>query len=346
MKKGLLIILFVLIAGGLGFSTFWFWKENKNQIQQNQTLAQQNASIQAQLNAIGDLVTVYEVSTKVYSGKEIKETDLVPVSVPASTCNTSSITDISQLVGKFYKIDILPGTILSSDMLMEEKQTTEKVYSRDLTFESVPVSTVVGDYIDIRIILPNGEEYVVLSHEQIMRLYETTITIHVSEEENAILNAVFADLGSYQGYVYAYMTKYLEPGKDTDTVAFYPVQHEMENYILFNPNIKDTTRCINTTLRDHIDEVLLIMTDSMNQEVASSFISSIQQQNTAGLAAHQLWIQENTDEDGNLVVDGQPGGNGSGSTEAGDGSDGSFEDQVGGAMDSLEDDLADLEAIQ
>ena len=340
LKKILIIILFIAVVGAGGFGTFHFYTENKNQIMQNQQLASQNSQIQAQLDAIGELTTVYEVSTKVYSGKEIKESDLIPVSVPQSTCDVASITDMSQLVGKFYKVDIMPGTILSSDMLMEEKSETDKIYSREITLTSIPVSTLVGDYIDIRMILPNGEEYVVLSHEQIKRLYDTTITLHVSEEENAILNSVFADLGSYNAYVLVYATKYLEPGKDTDTVAFYPVQHEMENYILYNPNIKDTTRCINTNLRDHIDEVLLVFTDSNNQSVAQSFISSLNQQYNSQLTAHQTWIEENTDEEGNIVVEG-----GSDSSYPADSSQ-SFDQSVDQAMGDLETGLEDLEAIQ
>ncbi len=336
VKKILLILAFLIVIGLGGFGTYHFYTENKNQIQQNQALAQQNSQIQAQLDAIGDLVTVYEVATKVYSGKEIMETDLVPVSVPSSTCSTSSITDITNLVGKYYKVDIMPGTILSTDMLMEEKAETAKIYSRELTFDALPVSTVVGDYIDIRMILPNGEEYVVLSHEQIKRLYDTTITIHVSEEENAILNSVFADLGSYRGFVLAYLTKYLEPGKDTDTVAFYPVQNDMENFILFNPNITDTTRCINTTLRDHIDEVLLLYTDSANQGVAQAFIASLESQYGYQLTAHQLWVEEHTDEEGNVVVEGDPYGDGQQN----------FDDAVGEAADQLGQDLGDLEAIE
>ena len=342
-KKILIVLLFLIVVGAGAFGTYHFYKENKNQIQQNQALAAQNAQIQQQLTAIGDLVTVYEVSTKVYSGKQIKETDLIPVSVPVSTCSTSSITDISQLVGKYYKVNILPGTILSADMLMDEKEETAKIYTRELTFDSLPVSTVVGDYIDVRIILPNGEEYVVLSHEQIKRLYDTTITIFVSEEENAILNAVFADLGSYNGFVLAYLTKYLEPGKDTDTIAFYPVQADMEKYILFNPNITDTTRCINSTLRAHIDEVLLLYTDSANQTVSAAFINSLKSQYSSQLGAHNAWIDENTDEDGNLVVEGDPYAGGDSSTGS---VQENFQGEVGEAMDSLEQDIIDLEAIE
>lgn len=341
IKKILIILSFLIVIGAGAFGTYHFYKENQNQIQQNQALAAQNSNIQAQLNAIGEMTTVYEVAAKQYSGKEIKETDLIPVSVPVSSCNTTSITDATQLIGKFYKVDIEPGTILSTDLLMEEFDGTEKKYSRELTFESLPVSTVVGDYIDIRMIMPNGEEYVVLSHEQIKRLYDQTITINISEEENVILNSVFADLGQYSGFCYAYLTKYLEPGKDTDTVAFYPIQKDMESFVMFNPNITDTTRCINETLRDHIDSVLLVYTDSYNSSMAQNFISNIRTQYASGLSAHQMWIDEHTDEDGNVIPD-----DGTVTTTPDSSDAGSYDEAVGEATEQLGEDIEDLEAIQ
>ena len=339
--KVLMIILCIACIGAGGFGTFYFWNQNKNQISQNVALTSQNSQIQAELNAIGALTTVYEVNTKVYSGNEVLETELVPVSVPTSTLAESSIEDISELVGKHYRVNISPGTIISRDMLMDEFDGTKEKYPREVTFTSLPVSTTVGDYIDMRIMIPNGEEYVIFSHKQIKRLYDNTITFFMSEEENAILNSVFQDVGNYSQFCIVYIMKYLEPGNDTDTVAFYPVQHEVENFIRFNPNIQDTTRCINEDLRNHIDEVFLTYTNSANASVSSSFISNLASQYSSQLAAHQRWKEEHTDDDGNMLPDEYDDLNGhyvQGEM--------SYQEVVGEAMDGLEQGIQDLEAIE
>ena len=350
-KKILVIVLIVAIAGAGGFGTFHFYRANKNQIQQNQMLMAQNASVQAQLDQIGALTTVYEVMSKTHSGNPIKETDLVEVSVPVSTLSEASITNKSNLIGHYYRVDVNPGTIISADMLMDESNDEKPKFNREITVTALPVSTVAGDYIDLRFILPTGEEYIVFSHKQIKRLYDNTITLFLSEEENAILNSVFADLGNYQGLVACYITKYLEPGNDTDTVAFYPVQHEMENFIRFNPNIDDTTRCINERLRDHIDEVLLVYTDDRNRGFATSFISTLTTQIQSGGGAHAQWIQEHTNEDGELVDDDGMVINGSANDSANSGTSIStdpeaLQQQVGEATESLEQSITDLEEIQ
>ena len=337
MKKVIIIILFVLVLGaGIG-GTVYFYVQNKNQITANEQLAQQSAQVQAQLNAIGQMVEVYEVNKKVYSGNEILDGDLIAVSVPASTLADSSVTDKSQLVGKHYRVNVQPGTILSLDMLMDEDNDTTAKFPYELTVTSLPVSTTVCDYIDIRMVLASGEEMVVLNHKKIERLYDTTITINVSEEENVLLISMFSDLGVYSNGCLAYVTKYVEPG-NSDTIAFYPVQHDMENLVRFNPNIEDATRCINETLRDHVDEVLLLYTDSANQSATSGFLNIMKQQLSGQLAAHNNWVTEHTDENGNIISE-----NGTTSST----SDGqSFEQQVGEATDSLEQSVGDLEAIQ
>lgn len=339
MKKVLIIIAFIIVIGAGVGGTLYFYKQNQNQIEQNAQLVQQNAQVQSQLNAIGAMTTAYEVVTKCYSGNQIKETDLIQVSVPVSTTNTYSITDKAMLVGKYYRIDVNPGTILSADMLMAEPEDVHYKFTRELTVTSLPVTTVKGDYVDIRMILPNGEELVVFAHKRIEDLYECTMTFYMSEEENLILNSALQEYGNYSSYVLLYVTKYLEPGNDTDTIAFYPVQHEMENMVKFNPNIVDKTRCINESMRDHIDKVLLIYTDDDNAAVSSTFISSLSSQFASQLAMHQNWVDEHTGENGELVVEGE------GASGTGDGSV-DFDQQVGQAYEDLEQGLGDLEAIQ
>lgn len=353
MKKVLIILLCLILAGAGGGGTYYFYRQNQNQIEQNAALTAQNLATQQRLNAIGEMTTVYQVSRQVYSGKPCDMGSIIEVSVPVSSLGTSTITDKSMLEGKCWKINIKPGTTLSTDLLMEDADVHEKL-TRELTFTSVPVTTKVGDYVDLRIMMPNGEEYTILNHKRVERLFNTTITFFVSEEENMLINSAIADEAQYSGSVMIYLTKYLEPGND-NTVAFYPVSHYVENFVKFNVNIKDTTRLINPTLRDHIDEVLVLYTDSDNSAASQAFISALNVQYASQLAMQNDWIQQNTDENGVFnagdnvsQVGTKPSGgttNNTGTTETVDDT-GSFDQQVGDAMDSLEDSLEDLDAIQ
>lgn len=349
MWKKILIVVAFLITIGLGlFGTFHFKKKNEEQLAINSTLQIQNAQIQSELSAIGTMTTVYQVGTKVFASKEINAGDLVPVSVPATAVGSNTVIDLSQIKGKCYKIDINPGTILTTDMFMvKDDSMLVKKFTRELTLTALPLGLQQGEYIDIRLLLPNGEEYIVFSHLKVDMISGTNISFKVSEEESYILNSMLQDLAVYGSATAFYATRYLEPGLHTDTVAFYPVQSEMEDWIRWNPNIDDPTRCINESLRDHIDDVLIQYTASGNASIAAAFMSNIRSSISAGGEIHDTWLESVTDDDGNVH-----GIYGDGSDtsvnvkeETAGGSDSSFEQQVGEAMDDLEQGLEDLEAI-
>lgn len=345
MKKVLIILLFIIVLGAGGYGTFHFYTQNQNQLELNATLAQRNSQVQAQLDAIGAMTNCYTVPHNVYSGKVIDTSTLKVVSVPVSTLGESSITDIADLQGKAYRVDVKPGTILSKDMLMDQDTDIMK-FPREIDFISVPVTLKAGDYIDIRILLPNGEEYVVFNRKRVERLYNTTITIFVTEEENVILNAAIADYAQYSQYTLIYMLKYLEPGNSNST-AFFPVQHDVANFVRFNKNITDPTRCINETLRDHIDEVLLLYTSSNNQAMSSSFISGIRTQLSSQLSMQSDWISKSMDSDGNFAPsnnvsqDGLTTGSSTNIDTTTD-SEQSFDQTVGESMESIEGDIESL----
>lgn len=305
MKKVLIIISYVILIGAGVFGSLFFYKKNKDQIEINEQLIVQNSQIQASLDAIGLMTTVYEVQTPQQSGREIKMEDLKAVSVPVSSLGETSITDPSVLVGAYYKVNTKPGTVLTMDLLMDENGE-RCIYTRDIVLSYAPVSTVPGDYVDIRVLLPSGEDFVALSHKKVRYLGDPgyLLTLELTEAELQIYNTVITDQATFQGYgLSVYATKYVEPGLDVSTVAYYPVTHDAENILKLNENIGDYTRCINPTLRDHIDEVLWFAALQSNQELATSIATFHTQ--TAGTItnAQSLWIQDHTTDDGRVLSD-------------------------------------------
>lgn len=307
MKKILLIVLIIILVSAGAGGTVYFYIQNKNQIEQNEQLMQQNSAVQAQLAQIGTMATIFQVASKQRSGAEIKEQDLIEVSVPTSSLSDNAILNKEDLLGKFYKIDTNTGTTLTTDLLMDSSDEVMK-YTRDIPLQYLPVGTKKGDYIDFRMLFPTGEEYQVISHKRIEDITGTLISLKMSEEELQIYNAAMIDYGVYssRGLIF-YVTKYLEPGNATDTLAFYPVQHEAESMIMYNPNVKDYTRCINTKLRDHIDHTLGLLQINNNQEIGSAVSSQFNTEASAILNAAQAKAeQERNESEGTIPLDSNP----------------------------------------
>lgn len=299
IKKILLAILFIVVAGAGAFGTYHFYNENKTTMTTLEQTKIERDNYSAQLAQIGTMTTTYAVAGDILSGAEITEADLIEVHVPETAIasngyNLSNDPEAkSSLIGKKMRCNVAANTIITPDLLMtqEEEASGLMSYPIELTFNSLPVTLKIGDTIDLRFLLANGEEYVVLDHKIVKDVFNNTIQIYVSEEENAIINSLYSDLGVYSGCCTAYLFKYLEPG-NKQTLSFYPVVTEMEDFLLFNPNITDITRCVNTTLRDHINEQLLILSDSANSGTSSAALSVFSTALSGQNSMRQNWLQQ------------------------------------------------------
>lgn len=298
-KKILLAILFIAVAGAGASGTYHFYNENKTTTTSLEQVKIERDNYLTQVNQIGTMTTTYAIAGDILSGSEITESDLIEVHIPQKAIASNGY-DLSvnpdvkaSLVGRKMRCSVAANTIITPDMLMTEEEEVAGLmhYPIELTFDSLPVTLKEGDTIDLRFLLANGEEYVVLDHKIVKAVFNNTIQLHVSEEENAIINSLYSDLGVYSNCTKAYLFKYLEPG-NKQTLSFYPVVTEMEDFLLFNPNITDITRCVNTTLRDHINEQLLILSDSANSGTSSAALSVFSTALSGQNSMRQNWLQE------------------------------------------------------
>lgn len=262
MKKVLVILLVLfMIAGSAG--TVYFYIQYKEAASEKEVLIQQNAVLQNSIDAIGPITQVWTVKVDVFAGKVINEDELIQQTIPISSVTDNYIMDKSDLVGKYYKVNMHPGVSLTKDVIMEETMDAI-VYERDMTFDYLPLGLAVGDYVDIRVMLPYGEEFIVIEHERVMQVVENarTIKLLLNEAQLALWTSAMTDDALWGGKgLQLYITKYVEPGITDIAVPYYPVRKEMESVVTLNPNIKNKKECINATLRDKIEQMLANVTD-------------------------------------------------------------------------------------
>lgn len=265
--RTILIILIVLALAGT--SGFLFY-QNRNLSKAYEGATTQVSDLTSKLNAIGQLTDVYSVKAEVAAGQEIKEEDLSLMTVPVSAVPKNAITDKDQLIGAYYRIECMPGAVLSSSLICRE-EFEGAVYDRDLFFDSLPVGLTVGDYIDIRVVLPGGEEFVVLPHKRVNARYENAIKLHLDEEGLWKYTSMMVDSALYKNTgLKIYCTKYVDPGRDQDVVAYYPVRREVTDIMNINNNLIDTQRAamFNDALRNSIDAKLKYYRDVNQQDAA------------------------------------------------------------------------------
>ena len=214
---------------------------------------------------------------------------------------------MTQIIGKHYKVSYKPGTILTTDLLMDEGTTTEPEYNRVLQFESLPLDLAKGDFVDVRIMIPNGEEYIVFSHKEVMEIYTSvnSIVLGFTEDDEQIWNSVLAELGVYGNLLTVRVTKYLNPGLHTDKIAYWPVSSATVDALQHNPNIYDITRLVNVELRSHIDYILGIAQHESNESyaegIANMFKGEFEATNTVRAEIEEA--KKKAEEEGTLTYE-------------------------------------------
>jgi len=187
--------------------------------------------------------SVYVVSRDIDSGDIVELSSLKQMMVTgdAVPTNFASIGDITETTTA--KIDLKVGTVLTSNMIHEQgEETTADLRTQEYNMVSLPTQIESGDYIDIRLRLPNGTDYIVVSKKKVeiptIDGVESanTIKVNVSEDEtllmsNAIVEAYWAT-GSK-----LYVATYVEPGMQGEATPTYLPSDKVIELMSTDPNI-------------------------------------------------------------------------------------------------------------
>lgn len=140
------------------------------------------------------------------------------------------------------KTDIAKGTIITKDMLEEtDDPITADQRLQEYNMIILPTLLKNGDYVDIRLQLPEGEDYIVVAKKKVIHTNENTIWVKMAEDEilslsNAIVEA-YTILGSK-----LYATKYTEPGRQDAAIPTYAVSQAVLSLINTDPNVRESSR--------------------------------------------------------------------------------------------------------
>ena len=242
--------------------------------------------------------TVAVLSQDVNSGDAIpgaKQVKVTGEAVPSNAISSSQITDKTKA-----KIDLKAGTVLTADMLYEEDEANgSSVRNQEYNMLDLPTQIKTGDYIDVRLRLPNGTDYIVVSKKKV-EIPEiggiesaNTIKIQVSEEEtllmsNAIVEAYWA-VGSK-----LYVATYVEPGLQDQATATYLPNNEVISLINSNPNIVNVAK--NALITRYNSQAGTVRTDIVNtlnihaEDKEDNIQSGVQEEITRAKEERQMYL--------------------------------------------------------
>lgn len=140
------------------------------------------------------------------------------------------------------KVSVPANSIVTKDMLSEvDDQTTDDQRIQEYNMIILPSELKNGDYVDIRVRFPKGEDYIVVAKKKILQCTTDTIWIKLSEEEILSLGNAIVESYTAEG-TKLYATTYSEPGMQAAATPTYAVSEEVLSLINTDPNIRTEAR--------------------------------------------------------------------------------------------------------
>lgn len=194
--------------------------------------------------------TVVVAADKIESGATISEDDfttsVVMTSMPADECYTNTHDILYEpsadneneeyALELIAKIEIPAGTIITPNMLIESgNEITDDMRVQEYSSIALPSQLKNGDYIDVRLTLPTGQDYIVLSKKEVVQTDENTVWINVNENEIMLLNGAMIDAWTITG-TKLYAIEYIDAGSQESATITYKPSAEVMDLMLANPN--------------------------------------------------------------------------------------------------------------
>ena len=146
------------------------------------------------------------------------------------------------------KVDMKKNTVLTTEMIVKSNEkTTNDLRKVEYNVFTLPSQLQTGEYIDIRLSLPTGQDYIVVSKKQVEIPQVSgvdvadTIWIKLTEDEIITLNNAIVDAYRALGSTLR-VTIYTEAGTQEAATPTYIPSREVAELINSNPNIVQTAK--------------------------------------------------------------------------------------------------------
>ena len=144
------------------------------------------------------------------------------------------------------KVDMKKNTLITKELLSKADNVVKNdMRKQEYNVVVLPLDLDTGDYIDIRLMLPNGQDFIVVSKKEVEVPYvgdvpsADTIWVNLSEDEILHMSCAIVDASKILG-AKLYATKYTEPGMQEAAIPTYIVSAENSQLLQRDPNIVES----------------------------------------------------------------------------------------------------------
>ena len=146
------------------------------------------------------------------------------------------------------KVDAKANTIISQALVARSNEIyTDDVRQQEYNTIVLPIDLTTGDYVDIRMQLPNGQDFIVISKKRVNipdvngEYLTDTIQMNMSEDEILSLSCAIVEAYKIDG-TKLYATKYTDAGIQQSSNPTYVVNNEVARLMDSDSNIVDKAK--------------------------------------------------------------------------------------------------------
>jgi len=187
---------------------------------------------------------VYVLTADVESGGIIDGSMVTTAQVPVTAASSTTIKsfplfddETGDEIAMKSKLDLKAGTVLTEEMLYENDiELRDDLRKQEYNMIVLPIQMEIGDYIDIRLKLPTGANYIVASKKEVIDANETTVWLNMTEDEILLMSNAIVEAYKMNGAKLD-ATIYTEPGIQEAATVTYQPSNNIGVLINSNPNV-------------------------------------------------------------------------------------------------------------
>ncbi|OKP90184.1 SAF domain-containing protein [Paenibacillus sp. P32E] len=298
--------LVAVITSGVWFATYRHY---------NAKLIDERAAYEEQLKDKDEVLqrymdqsqTAYVLISPKLAGEAITAEDVMEEKLPKFSSPDNLINESKAIVGKYLKIDAMPGTAVTTEMVRDEARLDASERKEETEYIKLPLRLTKRDVVDIRIVFPNGEDYIVVGKKTLedVDLANQYTFFNDNEEEAQLLQAALVD--AYINNAELYMKQYVEPELQPEPVVNYVPNLDVLGVIKNDPFIIDQAKwSLAEKLRKELEKRLKAIEDENKIRVGAQAPSGsgvIQRKAEQGAAAAAGAAEADNSQSVNGIID-------------------------------------------
>lgn len=233
---------------------------------------------------------IFVAIKEIKKGSIIQKSDIGVIEYEQEIIPKLVVLNKNEIIGKKALSNISIKTPITKNMVFKDGDIDKDIREQEFKMIYLPSKLSAGEYVDVRINFPTGQDYIIMSKKKVEDLSKTDIEskvwFHLNEDEILTMSSAIIDAFLNKGSK-IYLLTYVAPEIQEKAVPNYPVSDEVLELMKDNPNlVLEAERELILRKRKDLESSLALMEEEDKTLVSEGEINPIED---------ELIVDENID---------------------------------------------------